>query len=199
MFMATHLIGFGAGGGFTPTTWDPANKGSNITLSNGNLTETYGSTAAAGVLSVAAILVPSYFELTINTALGGSTYRVGIATTGANLNSIGGADAFSWVYDAATGNKVNNGSSSAYGAGFGNGANIGIAYNPNTQKLWFRLNGTWQASGDPAADTNEAFSSVSGTFYALASQNDNGFNVTANFSATAFSYSVPTGFQAGVG
>lgn len=193
------MLGFGSGGGFVPTTWDPAKIGSNITLSNGNLTETYGSTASAGALSLAAITVPAYFELTINTALGGSTYRVGVATSGTNLNQIGGADSVSWVYDAATGNKVNSGSSTAYGTAYGNGANIGIAYNPTTQKVWFRLNGTWQASGDPAADTNEAFSSVSGTLYALASQNDNGFNVTANFGATAFSYSVPSGFQAGVG
>ena len=141
-----------------------------------------------------------YDSLPVQTmsALGGSTYRPGIATLSTNINQIGGADAFSWVYDAATGNKVNNGSSTAYGSGYGNAAKIGVALDMGSGKVWFALNGTWQNSGDPAAGTNAAFSGLSGTLYALASQNDNGFNITANFSGVGMTIAIPSGFTGGL-
>jgi len=73
-----------------------------------------------------------------------------------------------------------------------------IALNMDTGKLWFGRNGTW--SGDPVAGTGQAFSGITGTIYPMVNPRDVGgygslAEVTTNFGALDFTYTIPTGFS----
>ena len=74
-----------------------------------------------------------------------------------------------YQYQAWNGQKRGNGGSSAsYGSSWTSvGDVIGLAFDADNGKIWWAKNGTWQASGDPAAGSNEAFSGLdaSETYY----------------------------------
>ena len=74
---------------------------------------------------------------------------------------------------------------------------IGVAVDLNAGKIYFSKNGTWQGSSDPAAGTNPAYSSLSGT-YVFGFGSGGGINgsFTANFGQRPFAYTPPTGFVA---
>ena len=114
-----------------------------------------------------------------------------------------GSNASGWSYYEETGQKFTNNVGTAFGATWAaNGDVIGIALDMDSGKVWFSKNGVWQGSGDPSAGTNPAFSGLSGTFYAYASlyraSGGLAHQVTANFGATALTYSAPSGFRAGL-
>jgi hypothetical protein len=187
------------------TTLDPANRDSSITLSNGDLTATKGGTNA--LKSVRSVLGVSsgkhYFEITVSQAGAASPFMlIGVGTSAVDLASFVGNNASGWGYYQETGNKFTNNSGAAYGANWlTNGDIIGVALDMDAGKVWFRKNGTWQASGDPAAGTNEAFSGLSGTMYAYLSlyrQTATAQQLTANFGATAFAHTPPAGFRSGL-
>jgi len=65
-------------------------------------------------------------------------------------------------------NKATSDSTStSYGNSFTVGDVIGVAYDMDSGKIWFSKNGTFQASGDPVAGTNAAFTDLSGTVVPL--------------------------------
>jgi len=77
-----------------------------------------------------------------------------------------------------------------------NGGVVGVAVDFAAGKMWFSLNGTWLNSGNPAAGTNPTYTFTANTallagmcFY------DNVAQATANFGATPFSGTVPSGFS----
>jgi hypothetical protein len=100
----------------------------------------------------------------------------------------------------SNGTKYNNGSSTAFGATYANGDVISVAYDPTNGKVWFGKNGTWQASGNPAAGTNPAFSSVPINLFfgcsAFWNSPDGNAIFYANFGQRPFAYTPPTGFVA---
>ena len=65
-------------------------------------------------------------------------------------------------------------------------------------KVWFGKNNTWQASGNPSAGTNEAYSSLSGTFGPFAGKDAAGNQPTVvlNCGQRPFTYTPPSGFVA---
>ena len=67
-----------------------------------------------------------------------------------------------YQYQAWNGQKRGNGASAAsYGSSWGSvGDVIGMAFDADNGKIWWAKNGTWQASGDPAGNSNEAFSGI---------------------------------------
>lgn len=71
-----------------------------------------------------------------------------------------------------------------------------VAIDLDAGKLWFGKNGTWNGSGNPATGDNPAYTGVSGTLFPMAYLVDN-CSLTANFGASAFSHSVPSGFNSG--
>ncbi len=173
-------------------TFDPARKGSDIVLSSGNRIAARG---AGGVWSTALCLNGKstglwYFEftLTFNPANG---FAVGIGKSTMNLNDVLGRDADGWGYYTAGGaNSIfNNSSFTSYGPSFTTGDVIGGALNLTTGKVWFSKNGTFQ--GSPTADTGQAVSGLSGTFYCGISSSGNGDQGFANSSI----YSPPSGFS----
>ena len=100
---------------------------------------------------------------------------------------------------SSAGQKLNP-SGSSYGSTYTAGDVIGVAFDMGSGKIWFSKNGTWQASGDPAAGTNAAFTDLSGTVtpfvvdYAQATSGTSGHNL--NFGQRPFAYTAPSGFKA---
>ena len=96
------------------------------------------------------------------------------------------------------GNKFNSsGTGSAYGDTFASGDVIGVAFDADSGKIWFSKNGTFQASGDPAAGTNAAFTSLANELYVPAIFNASaGTNSSFNFGQAAFSNTPPSGYKA---
>jgi len=142
-------------------TMNPVNKGSTVTLSNGNLDQV---TASGGWNSArASIAVASgkwYWEVTIT----GTTQVVmhGVDDNAYNVttnpsSAYVGAYTNSWGVYASNGQKRNNtGSGTAYGSAFAQNDVMMVAMDMDSGKIWWGKNGTWFASGDPVAGTNAA-------------------------------------------
>jgi hypothetical protein len=183
--------------------WNPLARftGSNTApITNGNL-----QTASGGnpTHSVANTLVPAsgkfYFEVTCTSLDVVRTY-IGFMTTQSNVFASGNLASYDCnytvLYSANGGYLYANTTSvvsTTYGASYATGDVIGVAY--DNGKIWFAKNGSWQASGDPAAGTNAAVTgwNVYGDLYPYAGYNS---TFTINFGQTAFSYTAPTGFKA---
>jgi hypothetical protein len=154
------------------------------TLSNGNLDVTTSTTGSA--TSVGTIAVSSgkwYWEVTPTTATSISVGVLKIGGTNAELGST--ADGYAYLQ---SGNKYNNGSSTAYGASYTSNDVIGIALDLDAGTLVFYKNNTSQGT---------AFSSLSGTFYSAVGDYTSGSSVASmNFGQRAFAYTAPSGFKA---
>lgn len=180
------------------TAWNPNDKDSNISLTNNNKTA-FMNSAGAGL--VRALLGKStglwYYEVYIDDAsTAGDNFRVGIATTAEPATNNVCTTAASWGY-VQSAKKGNNSSFSVFGDSWTSGDVISVALNLTSGKVWFGKNGVWQGGGDPAADTNEAFASVSGTIYPaispfLFSGDHRG---TGRFRFSEFTGAIPTGFS----
>ena len=177
-------------------TLNPLDKGSSVTLTNGNLdvstTSTWNSVRATfGIASG-----KWYWEYTMTAA--GYT-MVGIGTTAVSLTGYIGQSSGGYAYYSLNGNKWNSGTAAAYGNSFTTNDVIGVAFDADSGKIWFSKNGTWQASGDPAAGTNAAYSSISSATYFPTISQDNSLPATTGGSLNAgsrpFAFTCPSGFK----
>ena len=115
-----------------------------------------------------------------------------------DANSAAVTDVMYRTYDD-DGEKKNP-SGSVYGNTFTTGDIISVAFDMDAGKIWFAKNGTFQASGDPVAGTNAAFTDLSGTVtpfisaYAQVGDGTSGHNL--NFGQRPFAYTAPSGFKA---
>jgi len=133
-----------------------------------------------------------YWEITINS---GTTHFIGVATKNADLNDFAGSDSYAWTYHDLDGKKYSNGGGISFGDTYVAGDVIGVALDLDNNKVWFSKNGAWQDSGIPADGTDAAFSFLPDEeIFAIWSGYDGG-QVTANFGDSAFSYSIPVGFN----
>ena len=170
-------------------TWDSANTSPGATLSGGDLVFTSGG--AVWYTARSTISKSSgkwYWEYTCTS---GPNYLLGIGTASAPTSngSIVGVSggAVSWGYNGG-GSKFHNGGATAYGAGFNAGDVIGVALDKDADTITFYKNGVSQGI---------AFNSgLTADMFAMASVNN--AVLTANFGATAFSYTPPAGFNAGL-
>lgn len=178
------------------TTWNPSDKASGVTLSNGNLTASevggYG-----GVRTVASKSSGKwYWEITINAGTL-SSGRLGVATSTCYIESGPGDNDYGWGL-GNTGYRYHGGSSASISGGsWTNGDIISIALDMDNNKIWWRKNGTWLGGGDPFTGAGSYYvldlSPLFCMIYATS------INLTANFGASAFTYAVPTGFAIGLG
>ena len=127
----------------------------------------------------------------------------GVSHTGiSNTTEMGNADATAFYH--YTGVKYINGPGGA-GTSFGSAWNnnttnvIGIAFDADTRKVWFSLNGVWQGNGNPAAGTNEAGVinyHPDGYSFGLGLVGTVDNPAVANFGAIgSFKYTAPSGFN----
>lgn len=183
------------GGDTEFATYDPSNKSASIALSNGNLTATGTAGAWKSVKANAGVSTGRwYWEITIDAVVTGS--MVGAGKAASSINNYCGVDTNGWSYGWG-GLKWHNSANSAYGAAWANGDIISVAIDLIAGKIWFAKNGVWQNSGDPAAGTGEAFSSVTGPLFPQDSPYSSS-GMTANFGQSPMIYTPPTGFTPGV-
>jgi hypothetical protein len=123
------------------------------------------------------------WEIT-QTAGGNDAQRTGVVKEGASLlvASEVGSDAFGWGYQWSNGNKINAGSSTAYGATATTNDVIGVVFDANAGTLAFYKNGVSQGV---------AFSGLtSGPYYPAVSLNSTTHVLSANFGQRPFAYPV---------
>lgn len=190
------LLGVGKPAGVTLTyaTLNPSDKHANIVLSNGNRTAT-GGTATDTNDAVRSTIGKSagkwYWEVTVGTV--GTNFQAhGIGSGTQNL-SAGGAYANLEglrVYFSFNGNKYLP--STAYGASYTAGDVLGFALDMDAGTLVCYKNN----SAQPTLVTG-----LSGTIYAyliVSSSTATPAVCTANFGASALTYSPPAGYNAGL-
>ena len=181
-------------------TLNPLDSGGG-TVSNGNLEHTYNS---SNLRVKSTISIPAtdkwYAEFVASNAAGGNSL-VGIATGASALTGSNwylGNDAGSWGLQIGSGTMYtyHNGAVSSFGTA-NNGDVIGVAVDRAAGKIWWSVNNTWIASGDPANGTNARYSNVPATdtlFFALS--NANSSSIVCNWGQRAFAYTAPSGFKA---
>jgi hypothetical protein len=178
------------------TTWNPSDK-TNITLSGSNLI----ATATAGNCWVRAIKGNSsgkyYFEIvptspSLNAYIGIATAAAagsftGVAVLGTNAN----------IYVNSAGGVTNIGGAPSAHV-------IGIAVDLGTNQIWFKditASGNWNgsSSANPASGAGGiSISAISGgLLFPFAWIVNSGDTAVANFGASAFTGTTPSGFNAG--
>tara|TARA_R100001594_G_scaffold12264_1_gene27402 strand:+ start:7984 stop:11049 length:3066 start_codon:yes stop_codon:yes gene_type:complete len=115
--------------------------------------------------------------------------------TGASgFDTIGGdGEAFAWY----RGNKWEKTTIvSSYGTATSSASDVVmLALDIDNNKIWYGVNGTWIASGDPAAGSNASSTITSGIEWYPYAGSFTGDPVV-NFGQKAFAYPIPTGFSA---
>lgn len=172
-----------------------------VVVSNGGLTATHtSSTNNAGVSSASFLSTGKYyFEVTVTeTTFTGNA--LGIVLTSGTYADVGSSLNCSVVSMAGAVGSNNTAALKAIGA-FTNGSIAGVAIDLTNRLAWFRRNnGNW--NGDAAADPATGIGGVTiaaGSFapcvrFSSATPTN---NMTANFGATAFTGTVPSGFTSG--
>ena len=182
-------------------TWNPADKGANITLSGDLLTAhtTLDNVWTSNRATIGKSSGKCYWE-TIRLAAGSLRAEMGIAGASVPLNNAMGVDVNGWsIYGVFSINsrKFHNGVLASWGGWlFDQFDVIGHALDMDAGKYWTSENGVW--TGDPEAGTGEMFSGVTGTVYPAIGHIDANCQMLANFGASDFSYPVPVGFDEGV-
>jgi hypothetical protein len=137
-----------------------------------------------------------YWETLIT---GNSGYWIlGIALANVSLTNYIGGDASGYSYYSLNGTKYNDNASSSYGSSYTTNDIIGIAFDADNGKVFFAKNGTWQASGNPVAGTNAAYTGLTGRFFPAYTEGTNNSATTysCNFGQRPFAYTAPSGFKA---
>lgn len=188
-------------------TLNPLYKGSNVTPTEGNLK--FGMTAGNFHEGITSTIFPTsgkwYAEFRWNAVTANTTAT---AVCRNNAPMVTGPCAFQNTVDTnsptyrsyvVNGNKDTNTTSAAYGSTYTANDTIGVALDLDNGKVWFSKNGAWQASGDPAAGTNAAFTDITGSdgwTFGISGYGSGGDNCHANFGQRPFTYTPPTGFKA---
>ena len=186
----------GSNNGGNYATLNPLYKQSEVQLANGNLDVTFsGPQGHAAYSTIAMQSGKYYFEV-----VSGANTSIGIRRTNKPAGNWPGTDGAGYGY-APDGRKVNSGTYYSFGTAHSIGDIIGVAFDADTGKLWFRHNGTWQASGNPASGSNPAFTVTVdpdsyGWYATVGYWTSPGTNVNSfNAGQRPFSGTPPTGFK----
>lgn len=174
----------------TPTTLDPAKKGTNITLSNGNLSVSNTTSHGCVLATVGRSSGKWYWEVK-NTSGTGTSFTIGVANSSKDLNTyLNGTNSLQVDYDGSvygTGQTWSGTWSTNYNV---NGKIIGIALDLDDSggKMAVYVDNVLQKTC-----TNVKAIVGSGTIYPAIGI----LNITADirFAAGSMSYAPPTGYQ----
>jgi hypothetical protein len=125
----------------------------------------------------------------------GANPRIGVT----NINGVGqdlGGSANSWCRLNSPSRVYNAGSAPAYGTDLTVGDTIMVALDIDAGRIWYGKNGTWEASGNPAAGTNPSQTFTSGQTMSPAIGSGGGSPLyDTNFGSLGFTYTPPSGFK----
>jgi hypothetical protein len=163
----------------TPATWNPAAMGTEVYLTNGNLTAKSTATWYRSVRATVGVSSgKAYWEISPLYNAG----AIGVMDPSADLEEWVGFDAFGWGLYLSGGTLYGIGKNPGwvttpvpYGAVIGFGLDMGDGTGTGTLRIW--VNGV---------DKGIAFSGLTGTIYPASTIYADG--VTANFGATPFAY-----------
>ena len=170
-----------------------------LLYSEGNLTSESTSNSARNLVNGTFGVTSGkwYWELTVDNANGRAI--VGVALADANRHDYVGKDDKGWGIYQLTGNKYHNGVGTSYGSAWTTAGDVvQIALDADNSKIWFGINGTFVAGGDPVAGTNAAYTNVTGgaLFPSVGDGSSGGdYKATYNFGQRAFAYTPPTNFK----
>ena len=130
------------------------------TLSNGNLTVAAASSNSPIRATMGFSKGKWYAEYRFEASDNDNHVGCHSLETSLTTNYTGG-ETYSWGFLTSSGNKRNGGVSTSYGSAVGySNPIIMIAIDKDNGKIWWGVNGTWVASGDPANGSNEAYSNI---------------------------------------
>jgi hypothetical protein len=189
----------------------PVGASGGVTMSNGNLRASVAQKAAPRYIATSSIAFTGvvYAEVTVTPGGGPNpSPAIGIKNAAYKSSDGSGTTAGQFAYqfrDSSTPDilKDENGSSSTFVAGgsMSSGDVMMLAVDVPSGKMWLGKNGTWLASGNPAAGTSPGISGFDTTaaYWFICATNqgittDNVFDW--NFGQRPFSYTPPTGFKA---
>jgi len=171
----------------TYATWNPSDKAAGVTLSNGNLTAAPSS--AVSVRSTISVSTGKwYWEIKVDSGAVDNMWAIADAT--ANINSYPGSDVHAWAYFQSLGRKYNNGSASSYGSAPAVNDVIGVALDADGGSVTFYLNNVTQGA--------ITLTGVSAPYFAMYGSGGGSVQGTANFGATALTYTPPSGYNSGL-
>ncbi|WP_291990521.1 phage tail protein, partial [Luteitalea sp.] len=132
--------------------WNPADKDADITLSVGDTVATLVSTGTQGGVVRGTQARPATEDRCFMITYAGPDGRCcgGIATASASLTSYPGQDAQGYGYYGVDGRSQHNGSSSAYGSTYGNGAQVLYRLNAGTLTAYLWTGAAWTSQGNIA-------------------------------------------------
>ena len=161
----------------------------NATLANGYLDISGGNADFWRHSTIGCSSGKWYAEMTAGSS---SSLGLGIYSQSALNSSVNASQSRGYFIN---GQKYSNGSLSSYGNSFTTNDVIGIAFDVDAGKVWFSKNGTWQASGDPVAGTNAAFTDIANNTWFVTIQGAT-FSASVNFGQRQWAYAAPAGFKA---
>ena len=176
-------------------TWNAVSIGADSTLSDGNLKIAYGTSATRSSTTSTVGMKSGkwYWEIEITASSVVNTNAViGISSSSSAsaLPNYPGFNALGWGYDGSAGDKYHNGSGASYGAVYGVGDVIGVAFDADTGDLEFYKNNASQGVAYTGLTDGPYFPAIGD------GSATNTFTAVANFGQRPFTYTPPTGFQA---
>lgn len=174
-----------------PTKFDPANKGTTVTLSNGDRNFA-GDNRDMARTEFSAMYGKWYIEQTI--LLPSDKQRptaMGVVTASHAIGNWIGSDVYSWAWWPHEGTKFYNDKQEFYGPSLMDGDVVGILLNIQEGKISFQLNGV---------DIGVMYDNLTPfvPLYFATSSLDSSF-ARVNFGQTLFKYPVPAGYYPGFG
>ena len=176
-------------------TWNAVSIGADSTLSDGNLKIAYGSSATRNCTTSTTGMQSGkwYWEIEITASSTVNTNAIiGISSSSSAsaLPNYPGFNALGWGYYGGDGDKYHNSSAASYGAAYGVGDVIGVAFDADTGDLEFYKNNASQGVAYTGLTDGPYFPAI-GDGSATTT-----FTAVANFGQRPFAYTPPTGFQA---
>ena len=145
------------------------------------------------------LLVNGTWEYTIGTV--GANNSTGIIPTASIRNTNPANFGFAEVTDARKrGSTAIQGNAAQLVTGLTStatsGTVIGIAVDFDNGRMWSRVNGTWDLSGNPATNTSPTTTFTTGKEYYVMAQAYNTWSGELNTGQRPFAYAAPSGFKA---
>jgi len=171
-------------------TWSPLVLFPNTTyqasMTNANLLMTRSGGGQGGAVTTIGVTNGKFYaEMTV-TAVGSSVTKLGVMATN-NPPSISASseyalgDTSAGVAYRSNGARLTGGTTTnSWGDTYTTGNVIGVAFDADTGKVWFSKNGTFQASGDPAAGTNEAATLPTAVPFYFSAGGESGISISLN-------------------